>query len=460
MGSVHPRTLFAYQLEFAAPVSKRPIYLYKNCKSGNLILFQHAKNVREKGFAPLTSRDITVFGYRYKKELLQSPEEAYFVCTALTGTISSILTKENKQNIWKRAGLRIWDYGRNFFSGYGLHTSVQLARKLRDELALQAVGPKGEIFTVHPDQPSRPIFVPSKTSALSHQRKEEPKEIPATPPRISPPKKKSRFWFTPYAVGKVDTFKAAHIKNYKETVLKGKKYSRTFTIELFNNINYARPDEDKDTKKHILNKNNLTVFVYLLMYITGSDEPDLKDKVVRQLIVDTFRMGNEHLLGSIADWLITEPDCDVELLRDCFDACCDKFAVRDDNPFYPSSLLMELYLDRLEENPANAKRVPLDSPEVVRLMTRLLTNFHYENGITGLTQRIAKRKDLTLDTFTKLLEVFHTKERTKSTGRPMLYVPRDVLLNAFKDRPEWHREAYKINPRLRDYLQGHGALKK
>ena len=424
-------------MKLAAPTQdvSQGVYFFKNSKSSALLLFNHDKRVEEKGYVPLTFRGITLFAAQYKNELLKDPNQAHAVSEGLQQMIGRKTVNEKKRNVLVRGIQRICDIARNLFSGYGFKTTLRLATEISQELAKTL------------PYPQKGVISPAAVSK------------PSQTPRLSEPNKAPRlYWFTPKAISNIDPLKTKQIKKYKKAVAKNTphdQYPRNFIMEIFNNIHHARPDEHKDRANHILDKNNLTVFVYLLQHITGSDQPDLTHKVVRQLIVDTFRLGNEHLYGRIADWLITQPQCDVELLKGCFDAFLFKFSRLSKN-YYPPATLMELYLDRLEQDERNAKRVPLSTPEVVNLMTLMLTNFCNVSGIIGLTQRIAERKDLDCHTFCKLLDVFKVKDETKSTGSAIHYEPRDILLKCYSKHPEWKQELKVHDPQLLAYIQRFG----
>lgn len=87
-----------------------------------------------KSRSPLTLREITLFGMTYKKELMQSPEDALIVADQLERMGANKLRREQKLNCFIRFILEICDYIRNFFTGRGFRSTYTLTMQLSIEL--------------------------------------------------------------------------------------------------------------------------------------------------------------------------------------------------------------------------------------------------------------------------------------------------------------------------------------
>ena len=236
---------------------------------------QKAFNVK-KGFVPQSLRDVILDGYNVLTDLKSNPKEARTVIDILKLKCEMKEAKNQLDSAFMRVVKLVCDCVRNFFSGYGLRSTLGLADNLITEL---------ETVAAPPEQPIQPKTL---------------KNNPPNPPSVNPNPAISPPSLT-ISEKKIEEAIDSYIKDPENC-------SAEFKEIIFQNVIRIIPDPTASMEDLIRN--------------TAELEPkiDLSIPICAQVVLDMFKVGNSDGRDKdLANWLSKQTTLDRNLLNKCIE---------------------------------------------------------------------------------------------------------------------------------------------
>ena len=125
---------YASLINAANPENSDRQYIWKSTISTQYfvskIVDKNNKGMKAGMLRPLSFREIILYGYQYKKGLLESPEVSRKISDAIGKMAERKTGKAKKNNAFINLIHLICDCAKNFFSGHGFKSSITLAKNL------------------------------------------------------------------------------------------------------------------------------------------------------------------------------------------------------------------------------------------------------------------------------------------------------------------------------------------
>src|SRR5262249_8660083 len=146
-------------------------YLCKKLHSNEYAVLNKQAKGFEKGFTPLTFRQIVWFGQNFIKEISHNPNTALITTTELKLMAQKNEAKLKQRNILVRLVLLTCDCARNLLHGSGFKSSIaltaQLSARLTPYLPKPVVPPRTQDPKPRsPVQPETPLKLPQQRQEL------------------------------------------------------------------------------------------------------------------------------------------------------------------------------------------------------------------------------------------------------------------------------------------------------
>lgn len=439
-------------LNSSNPINEGHTYIWKSSVDLDLaaynILDKHDEGMKCNKYTPLSFREITLYGYQYKEELLESPNNAKVTSVVLKAMAERKSEKENNNNPIVSLINKIYDCVNNYLSGYGFRSSVEIAKELCD--LLDKVG-SGTSEDLKSEKSSNSIEVPQEKEVplkKEEQRTQEPskdrlndEERPVVPEKkievsIEPPQpnrldsSENNGQQTTFINGVINPGLRNSIGAYKknpnacdhrdkETIFKGMKYvDPMFGL-------YA------DTPGFYTQS-----IVGLMMECSGKKEIDLKCEICVQVLLDALDFCKGEMTIDLVKWLLKQSTFHVALLKSCLSQLGSKGANMTQLQKCAAIELLKCYMDKKWNtilNDQNKPVFPVNDPVLVSVMSILIDKGPegpYNSNVEKCALWTMEQGEFDVTTFTAWMRVFMAKQSNPELAIKTAYPIRNGLIQS------------------------------
>lgn len=393
-------------------------YIFKDKKTNDIALgvhtWENSSTETFKNYQPLNFRQITHYGYLFKTEFEENNQKRELVVSAFNRMIERIESKDKKKNALVRLIHLICDCFKNFFSGFGFKSSLDLAKELVKDLSKHQtaipntpiVNEKNTTFTNKPPLPQ------DVSKTLSQ---EDTKQVPSKP------------------IQSISNLKTNIGVPGKLTPLEKYKHNPKQCPFLSKKIVY------QDIKT--LSGESTTALLGLMKNCSGLTEVDLNNEFCAQIVIDALQLCNQETSEQLTTWLKTQDSFHPSLLNACLTVFLDHDRQQIPYSQFAIQTLIKIYIERewsKLKDTHNVFQMPANDPQLVSILSNLLNNKPNDPITEKLVEWVIDQPEFDLMTFIKWTHIFKNREENKSVGLPMKYPIRDHLFaHLIHNKPEW-----------------------
>jgi hypothetical protein len=411
------------------------------------ILFYPKKSLEytQSDYFPITLRKLSHIAYDLKGQISKTSTQAKIVAHELLRMSARARIKEGHRFFLIRILFLICDCARNFFSGYGWHSTRTLTKDLAEEFQSFA---SPNHFTTPEQDPSSV----SPTNLITLET------VPLSPRVRSPESPK----YTTLARKHIDrghksekTSKAPKHSSLNQQISSEKTSRKVQALNKYiNNPKENIPFEknllfkdivtiidplDKTMEINQINRNRFSLYG-LMKLVSNSKIVDLKNPNCEEVILDAFFHCNKETSIRLIEWIITEETFHVGLMKRIFEVLEERAKEQPIDPFAIEQLI-KTYINKHWNVVKDIKDdliCPANDSAIATILARMLIEDPNNTRKIRLIEWVVKQPEYDFQTFSKIIEVFMIKEAENAAAPNLHYPIRDLLLSHIKK--EWQSQ--------------------